>query len=422
MIGGILKRFKTFCLVALIFCTTAIKGIAAEITDVSQNYWAYPEIHSMVEAGLMTLNSKNQFRPNDSISRTDFVATLLKICDFKNSPVSSNPYFKDLNTQTRNLNEILTSQQLKIIYGYPDKTFKPEAPTKRSESSSAVAHIVNSTYDDSRILNSFEDEDKIPIWAVDSYIQNTANDFNVNYPNPKRLEPNKNLTRSQAAVLLIKVHNYTKKNQVSTVEPEDNRIKEVFIKNETLDIYPDAPRNIVEIYNTKTVIGAGNVLIGSFTSDFVSKKSNINDVVQLVANKDVSTVEGRAIYPAGTVFSGRVHREKFSTWLDKKDKSLFVLNEIIFPEGAVFDMAGVPLTKGSKVIYTKGKDKSKSFFVDFGGNKKELTKTEFLVNFSNKVSPTIKYKNKNSDEVYILLTGDLIIQHVDPALIKRERL
>lgn len=426
-----MKKFGIICFTILLYFVNCAQLMAAEITDVSESHWAYPEINALVEAGLMSTNSRNEFKPNDTITRADFVALLLRVCDFKNSPISQNPYFKDLTNTTRNLEEILTSQQLRIIYGYPDKTFRPEIPTKRAEATSAVAHVINSNYRDLEILNDYIDENQIPDWAVDSYVQVSASDLNVNYPNPKMLEPNKNITRAQAAMMSVKVYSYLKKSTVVSEEQprvaeqkqkEEKKIQEVFVKNETLDLYRNAPRNIVEIYNTKVVIGAGNVLIGSFTNEFTSRKANVGDTVNLVAKKDVATSEGRQLYPAGTVFSGKVQKVKLSTWRDKKDKVLLVFDKATPPRADSHNMAAVAYTKNNKVVLTKGRDKKEKMTVGYKRTEKELTKTQFLVNFANKVSPRIKFKNKTNDEIYILLTGDMILQYVDPSKIRKDRL
>ena len=40
--------------------------------------------------------------------------------------------FKDVESQTPYDESILTSEQLRLIFGYPDYTFKPEQPILRS--------------------------------------------------------------------------------------------------------------------------------------------------------------------------------------------------------------------------------------------------------------------------------------------------
>ena len=422
-----------------VFLLGALPSSAAVLTDIPSAHWAYPEINALVESGLMTTNSRNEFRPNETITRTDFIAMLLRLCDVNTNPIFNTPTFRDVKNTTRNYEEILTSQQMSIIYGYPDNTFRPENPTKRSEANSAIANVINASETNTSILGNYLDKDKIPSWAIKSYVATASNNLIVSHPNPWMLEPNRNITRAEVAVTMARIYDYFKevaararaaavaagKKASSSMYDEDddpNKIKEVFIQNETLGVYEHAPRNIVEIYNTKVVIGAGNVLIGSFMQDFNARKTNLGTPVRFVAKKDVSTTQGRLLYPAGTVFEGRVRSLQKSAWLEHQHKALVVLDKAILPDGKLCNLAAVALTKREKVMLTKGRDQRDDFFVNFKRNEQEMSKTQFLITFAKKVSPTIKYKYKAGEEVYILLTGDMILQYVDPSMIKKSTL
>ena len=48
------------------------------IDDVAQNYWAQPEIASVVSDSVMTLTGSN-FNPEGKMSRVEFVKALLKV-------------------------------------------------------------------------------------------------------------------------------------------------------------------------------------------------------------------------------------------------------------------------------------------------------------------------------------------------------
>jgi hypothetical protein len=80
-------------------------------------------------------------------------------------------------------------------------------------------------------------------------------------------------------------------------------------------------------------------------------------------------------------------------------------------DGYQFAMAAVPLTdKNANVIYVTPKNQHK----DWLRNPKEtkpVDEGEFLVNYANKVSPKVKYKEKQSTVIYLLLTDDLIFRN-----------
>ncbi len=99
-------------------------AFAAE--DVDSAYWASAEINEMVSKDVMLLDADKKFNPEASVSRGDFVNMLVKVLGHKDLEVAvENPY-TDINSATENFNSIMKSEELGLVYGYPDKTFKPD--------------------------------------------------------------------------------------------------------------------------------------------------------------------------------------------------------------------------------------------------------------------------------------------------------
>ena len=65
------------------------------IDDVSKNYWAQPEIASVVSDSVMTL-TKGNFNPEGKMSRIEFVKALLKVLGQDNLAVKSAVRFSDV--------------------------------------------------------------------------------------------------------------------------------------------------------------------------------------------------------------------------------------------------------------------------------------------------------------------------------------
>ena len=80
------------------------------------------------------------------------------------------------------------------------------------------------------------------------------------------------------------------------------------------------------------------------------------------------------------------------------------------PNGISHQMAGVTYTtdKG-RVVTTKTVDKKAPVKENYFEGRKNITKAEFLVKYTNKLSPVVKYDLKGDELVYILLTGDMVI-------------
>ena len=129
-----MKKFLAGLMAFSFLALNALPVFAAvNLADVGQNYWARKEIVDVVENNIMTVNSSNCFAPEKSMTRVEFVNALLKILTNDNLDVKIQNQFKDVASSNPNYDNILRSQQLGLVYGYPDKTFQPNRVMLRSE-------------------------------------------------------------------------------------------------------------------------------------------------------------------------------------------------------------------------------------------------------------------------------------------------
>src|SRR5574344_588373 len=196
----ILAGLMAFCMLAL--NTTHVFSTQKSINDVSSNYWATKEINQIVNAGIMDLDSNCNFYPEKSMTRSQFVHALLKVLSNDNLNVNIQNSFSDVKATDSDYADILRSQQLGLVYGYPDGTFRPTKALLRSETTSILSHITKESYTNPNNLSKFTDEKSIPAWAKDAYAKTVHYGLYVNYPDSRVLNPNKDLTRAEAAVLL----------------------------------------------------------------------------------------------------------------------------------------------------------------------------------------------------------------------------
>ena len=401
---------KILCLLVLCLLAFSVnKSFALEVTDVKNDHWAASQIANALNKGYMGFKSGYAFAPDETLSRSEFVHMLLKVIQSEDIMTDGTTKFKDVDSSTRFDQSILTSEQLRLIFGYPDYTFKPEQSILRSEANAVIANVTKGFYGDIDVLNGFSDTEQIPNWAKYSYIKNVVNKLYVNHPDPSYFRPNDFLTRAEAAVLFTQVEK-----QLSLVEDKfrrtANKQKTEFLGTNTLKLVEGAPRNTVNLYNTKNVIEAGNIIIAKPSQPINSKKHEIGDQLVFVAPADVYTQEGTFLYPAGTQFVADVQKIKYTPFRIKKQKNLIVLRKFYMPNGISHQMAGVTYTtdKG-KVVTTKTVDKKAPVKENYFEGRKEITKAEFLVKYTNKLSPVVKYDLKGDELVYILLTGDMVI-------------
>ena len=330
-----MKKFVSGVMALCLLAFNAIPVLAASIADVSQNYWASKEINIVVDNNIMTL-SGNRFNPEGNMTRVEFVNALLKVLSDENLNVTISNKFKDVQSSNPNYENILRSQQLGLVYGYPDGTFKPNNTVLRSEAQSVISHITKDMDADTSVLNQFKDAAAIPAWAKKVYAKTINYGIYVNYPDSRELRPNDNLSRAEAAVLLARL-----KEKLDLVKQEYIGTTRI----EHLDVTRKAPNNEVAINNIQSTINQGNVLVVAFEDKFKSEEHKAGDIVTVVADKDICTEEGTLIIPAGTKFVAQINEIQPPKKFNKNARVYPQLTKIILPNGKELAFNAKPFSK-----------------------------------------------------------------------------
>lgn len=330
-----MKKFISGVMAVCLLALNAIPALASSIADVSANYWAAKEINSVVADNIMTL-SANRFNPEGNMTRVEFVNALLKVLSNENLNVNISNKFSDVTKANPNYDNILRSQQLGLVYGYPDGTFQPNRTVLRSEAQSVISHITKDMVADKTILNQFKDASAIPAWATNVYAKTINYGIYVNYPDSRELRPNDNLSRAEAAVLLARL------------KDKLDLVKSQYVGNTTvehLNVKKNAPSNEVKVNNVQNVILEGNVLVVSFEEKFKSEEHQVGDVVTFYTDEDICTEEGTLVIPAGTKFVATICDIKSERWFNKNARVYPQLTKIILPDGREMAFNAKPFTK-----------------------------------------------------------------------------
>ena len=157
-----MKKFKKILVVSLAILLANIAN-ALEIVDVRSDYWAGQEIVRSIQNGYIYVIDGNKFKPEGTMSRSEFVTALLKVIQRQDEEVVQDTTFKDVNNLTPNEKSIVLSEQIRMAFGYPDKTFKPNTAINHNETMSLIANITKADYIAANITK-FDDYDKIPLW------------------------------------------------------------------------------------------------------------------------------------------------------------------------------------------------------------------------------------------------------------------
>ncbi|MBR2069323.1 MAG: S-layer homology domain-containing protein [Candidatus Gastranaerophilales bacterium] len=414
-----MKRFQKFLVVTMAILLANFAS-ALEISDVKSNHWAAQEIIHAIQNGYIQVVDGNKFKPEATMSRAEFVTSLLKVIRRQDEPIVQKTTFKDIKSSTPDKHDIVLSEQIRMAFGYPDKTFRPNRNINHNETMAMIANITKNDFSATDISR-FDDYKEIPVWATRSYIKNVANNLYINYPDEMKFKPSQDLTRAEAAVIFDRVAENVDKfldkyrdmyDSLSSSDGNGNGSdwddfnKSEFLADNTLALAPFATNNKVKIYDNKKVIEAGNILIATDITKVASRKDYVGDTYVFTAPNDVYSVQGEFLYPKGTEFYARDEKKGYSAWRSKPEKSNVVFFRYSMPTGQVYDMAGVPFTKDDKIIYVnsvKNAKQAKKYSADKSSSK------NYLIKCAHQMNPILDYKMVKGKTIYLLLTGDMII-------------
>lgn len=165
-----------------------------------KGHWAEATIKKAVADGIITGYSDNTFRPNQVVTRAEFVTILSRAVSFEGteSPV----VFKDMDKiPTWAQDHITKAVQAGIINGYADETFGPAKTLNRAEMITMIIRAAGIKPDASAIVT-FADAKDIPAWAV-PYVATASEMGLANGVGGDLFAPLKSTTRAEAVTIIM---------------------------------------------------------------------------------------------------------------------------------------------------------------------------------------------------------------------------
>jgi hypothetical protein len=356
-----MKKLLAGLLVAgMLSITTSPVFAYAGINDVSKDYWAQTEIAAVVKDSVMFLNN-GKFNPEAKISRVDFVTALLKVLGDDQAKINTTVKFSDVAKSGATHDAVARSQQIGLVYGYPDGTFRPQGSILRDEAQSVMSHITIDGTVNNNVLSRYTDAEKVPNWAKAIYAKTLSYGIYVNHPNELELRPTDELTRAEAAVLL-----YRLSQKLHLVKAQYKGVTETVLGTEHLNVTKKAPCNEVTVTNLRNIVKEGNVLEIEYTDKFKSKLASAGDTVTFTNPEDIVTEEGTVVFPAGSTFYGTVLDIQDPQWFNKNARVYTQITKVVLPSGKTVDMNAKPfykdyalkegpwMTAGKVALYTVG--------------------------------------------------------------------
>ncbi len=123
-------------------------------TDITPDDWHYTAIAYLEKLGIFNYIEGEFFYPDSYITRGEFARILYNASGVNSFDGIDG--FDDTDISHPHYTAIATLEKLGIIKGYPDKTFRPNAPVSRAEAVTMINRVINLTVDGSYLANDLE--------------------------------------------------------------------------------------------------------------------------------------------------------------------------------------------------------------------------------------------------------------------------
>ena len=166
-----------------------------------ENHWARDSIMEMAALGYAK-GSNGLFRPDDNISRAEFVSLMVRALGLSGEGQSN---FKDVNPGDWFAKDVALAAEKGYVKGYSDGTFKPNSPISRQEICSIIGSLLSDeAIDADEVLTVFND--KVAEWARVAVAKTVKAEIIKGLPG-NIFGGTQNTTRAEATVMLLRYLN-----------------------------------------------------------------------------------------------------------------------------------------------------------------------------------------------------------------------
>ena len=180
----------------------------ADVMD--ENAWYYDAVYAAYDAGLMNGVGEGLFAPNATLDRATLATVLYR--EAGESAAKGTASFTDIAEGQWYTDAVNWAAEQGVVNGYPDGTFRPEAPITRQEMATMLYRYWKlrggkyTAKDD--VLAGYQDRGEVADWALEAMSWTVQSGIIVGMT-PTTLNPAGSATRAQVALVLV---NYLKMN------------------------------------------------------------------------------------------------------------------------------------------------------------------------------------------------------------------
>ena len=192
-----MKKINIFIISILIFTVIAKPSFA--FTD-TENHWSKDTVLKMQDSKIVTGYEDNTFRPDDSMTRAEFVTVINRMLDLQEE---SSKYIPDINRNDWYYSEIRKAVKVGIIEGDLNGATHPEDEITREEAIVILSRAFK-LKKTSSMPKGYSDIDEISNWAR-TEVYSAIKAGYLNGYEDGTLKPQKNITRAEALTLIYRI-------------------------------------------------------------------------------------------------------------------------------------------------------------------------------------------------------------------------
>jgi parallel beta-helix repeat protein len=165
-----------------------------------RGHWAEGFIQGLLSRGLISGFPDGSFKPEAPITRAQYAAILAKTFDLPAKQAAED--FVDVPSTSWAYSAIRSAFQMGFISGFPDRTFRPDQNLTRVQGIVALLSGLGFTGGVLDTLSFYSDRVQIPGYATDRVATATQRQIVVNHPNVHQLEPMRDITRAEVTAMI----------------------------------------------------------------------------------------------------------------------------------------------------------------------------------------------------------------------------
>jgi parallel beta-helix repeat protein len=165
-----------------------------------RGHWAEGFIQALVSRGIISGFPDGTFRPEAPLTRVQYAAMIAKTYDLPLVRIAID--FSDVPSTFWGFGAIVRASEMGFLSGFPDKSFRPGANLTRIQAILGLVNGLQFRGGQSTILQIYGDRAQIPAYAIDAVATGTQRGMIVNHPNLRLLNPLRDITRAEVSALL----------------------------------------------------------------------------------------------------------------------------------------------------------------------------------------------------------------------------